>query len=155
MRGSVPCPFQNHYTLMDLKQILEDASTIAVVGCSNQPWRPSFRISAYLIDAGYEVIPVNPEHETVHGLRCYPDLKSIPGDVRIDIVNIFRRPQFTADMVRMAVAYAEATDTKPVIWTQLGVSSPEASQLAADAGLPYVHNRCILVEHSRLIATPT
>ncbi len=137
---------------MDLKRILEETKTIAVVGCSNQPWRPSFRISKYLLDVGYEMIPVNPEHETVHGLRCYPDLQSIPADVRLDIVNIFRRPQFTADMVRMTIAYAEATGTKPVIWTQLGVSSTEARRLAEDAGLPYVHNRCILVEHNRLIA---
>jgi len=137
---------------MDLKRILEETKTIAVVGCSNQPWRPSFRISKYLLDVGYEMIPVNPEHETVHGLRCYPDLQSIPADVRLDIVNIFRRPQFTADMIRMTIAYAEATGTKPVIWTQLGVSSTEARRLAEDAGLPYVHNRCILVEHNRLIA---
>lgn len=137
---------------MDLKRILEETKTIAVVGCSNQPWRPSFRISKYLLDVGYEMIPVNPEHETVHGLRCYPDLQSIPADVRLDIVNIFRRPQFTADMVRMTIAYAEAIGTKPVIWTQLGVSSTEARRLAEDAGLPYVHNRCILVEHNRLIA---
>lgn len=137
---------------MDLKRILEETKTIAVVGCSNQPWRPSFRISKYLLDVGYEMIPVNPEHETVHGLRCYPDLQSIPADVRLDIVNIFRRPQFTADMVRMTIAYAEATGTKPVIWTQLGVSSTEARRMAEDAGLPYVHNRCILVEHNRLIA---
>lgn len=137
---------------MDLKRILEETKTIAVVGCSNQPWRPSFRISKYLLDVGYEMIPVNPEHETVHGLRCYPDLQSIPADVRLDIVNIFRRPQFTADMVRMTIAYAEAIGTKPVIWTQLGVSSTEARRMAEDAGLPYVHNRCILVEHNRLIA---
>lgn len=139
---------------MNLKQILEEAKTIAVVGCSDQSWRPSFRISKYLLDVGYTMIPVNPGHATVHGLHCYPDLQSIPEEVRIDIVNIFRRPQFTADMVRMAVEYAQATGTKPVIWTQLGVSTPEAQHLAEEAGLPYVHNRCILVEHSRLIAMP-
>lgn len=136
--------------MMDLKHILEEAKIIAVVGCSDQPWRPSYRISEYLIDAGYTMIPVNPEHETVHGLHCYPDLESIPDDVRIDIVNVFRHPRFTANHVLKTVERARATGTKPVIWTQIGVSSPEAQRLAEEAGLPYVSNRCILVEHSRL-----
>ena len=136
---------------MDLKQILEEARTIAVVGCSDQRSRPSYRISEYLMDAGYRMIPVNPHHETVHGVRCYPDLRSIPEDVRIDVVNIFRQPRYTAEMVRDAVERGKATATKPVIWTQIGVSSAEAQRLAEEAGLEYVHNRCILVEHARLI----
>ncbi|RMH49217.1 MAG: CoA-binding protein, partial [Bacteroidetes bacterium] len=85
------------------------------------------------------------------GVPCYPDVQHIPADVRLDIVNIFRRPSHTAAMVRDVLARLRTTGEHPVIWTQLGVSSPEAERLATDAGLPYVRNRCILVEHSRLM----
>jgi uncharacterized protein len=69
----------------------------------------------------------------------------------VDVVNIFRRPQFTAEMVRNAVERAKTTGTKPVIWTQVGVSSSEAEHLATEAGLPYIRNRCIMVEHDRYL----
>ena len=67
-----------------------------------------------------------------------------------NIVNIFRNPAYTAEMVRQVVTYAEATGTTPAVWTQLDVSTREAEQLAEAAGLPYVKNRCIMVEHARL-----
>ncbi len=136
-------------TTPDLTTCLRDADTIAVVGCSDRPSRTSHRIAAYLQDAGYRVIPVNPNHDTILGTPCYPDLSSIPDDVPIDIVNIFRAPAHTADMVQSAIDRAEHTGERPTIWTQLGVSSPEAEQLADEANLSYVRNRCIMVEHRR------
>lgn len=135
----------------DLTGCLRDAETIAVVGCSNRPSRTSHRIAAYLQDAGYRVIPVNPHHDTILGEPCYPDLPSIPADMSIDIVNIFRAPEHTADMVGSAIDRVEQTGTRPIIWTQLGVSSDEAERLAAEADLPYVRNKCIMVEHRRRI----
>jgi uncharacterized protein len=137
--------------MIDVKEVLEAAETVAVVGCSNQPSRTSFVISRYLLDRGYRVIPVNPHHAYVHGQRCYPDLPSIPADVRVDIVNIFRNPRYTAEMLELAVQRVRATGERPVIWTQLGVSSREAERIAHEAGLHYVKNRCILVEHGRLL----
>lgn len=137
--------------MLDHKDILTTARTIAVVGCSDSPYRTSHRIAGYLQQVGYRVIPVNPHHNEVLGERCYPDLQHVPDDVIIDIVNIFRNPRHAADMVQQAVAYAEATGTKPVIWTQLGVSTQQAEHLAREAGLPYVKNRCIMVEHARLV----
>lgn len=137
--------------MIDLKEVLEEAKTIAVVGCSNQPSRTSFAISRYLMDRGYRVIPVNPHHAQVHGERSYPDLPSVPADITIDIVNIFRNPRYTADMLDLTVQRVRVTGEKPVIWTQLGVSSTEAERIASEAELPYVKNRCILVEHGRLI----
>ena len=134
------------------KEILESARTIAVIGCSDNPSRTSYAISRYLIEVGYEVIPVNPNCTEVHGLTCYPDINSIPDDVRIDMINIFRRPAHTAEMVRNALERIERTGEKPIIWTQIGVSSSEAEKLAIDAGLTYIKNRCILVEHSHLTA---
>lgn len=135
----------------DFKPLLQNARTIAVVGCSDQPHRTSYAISRYLLQRGYRMIPVNPDHNEVHGLHSYPNLAQIPENCRLDIVSIFRNPRFTAEMVRMVIERAEKTGERPVIWTQLGVSTPEAERLAEEAGLDYVKNRCILVEHGRLI----
>ena len=136
---------------MDLKTALEDARTIAVVGCSPRATRTSHRIARYLQDAGYTVIPVNPHHDELLGVPCYPDLLSIPEDTEIDIVNVFRQPRFTEGVVQDAVDRSERTRERPLIWTQLGVSSREAQALAAAHDLPYVANRCIMVEHARLL----
>ena len=133
----------------DLNATLADARTIAVVGCSDRPSRTSYAIARYLQEVGYRIIPVNPNIATCHGEHAYPDLQSLPDDVHIDIVDIFRNPAYTAEMVQMTVDYAEATGAKPTVWTQLGVSTSEAQRLAEDAGLPYVKNRCIMVEHRR------
>ena len=136
---------------MDLRAILEDARTIAVVGCSPRPTRTSHRIARYLQDAGYTVVPVNPHHDELLGVPCYPDLLSIPEDTEIDIVNVFRQPRFTEGVVQDAVDRSERTGERPVIWTQLGVSTQEAQRLAEAHGLPYVANRCSMVEHARLL----
>ena len=134
---------------LDLAQILTDASVVAVVGCSAQRTRTSHQIARYLQDHGYRIIPVNPNYDEILGETCYPDLPSIPGDVTVDVVDIFRRPAHTADMVRSAMERIETTGEQPVIWTQIGVSSPEARDLADTAGLAYVRNRCIKIEHGR------
>ena len=134
----------------NFEEILNTAQHIAVVGCSDNPARTSNSIARYLISAGFTVIPVNPNHAEVLGQTCYPSVQDIPEDINIDIVNIFRRPAHTADMVRDVLARVAKTGEKPVIWTQIGVSSREAQQLAEEADLPYIKNRCILVEHSRM-----
>jgi hypothetical protein len=136
----------------DLHAVLEDATTIAVVGCSGTPTRTSHKIAKYMQDRGYRIVPVNPNYDEVLGEPCYPDLPSVPADIEIDIVDIFRAPEHTADMVRSAVERVQRTNEHPVIWTQLGVSSTEAEALAAEAGLPYVRNRCIKVAYDRLFA---
>jgi uncharacterized protein len=135
---------------MNVAEILSSAQTIAVVGCSPRPSHTSHYIAKYLIRAGFEVIPVNPYHQELLERPCYPDLVSIPQDVEIDIVNVFRRSQFTAETVRDAVTRAGTTDQRPVIWTQYGVHSAEAQQLAEAAGLPYIASRCIMVDHGSL-----
>lgn len=135
--------------VQSFQEILDKAKTIAVVGCSNNPARTSNSIARYLIDAGYDVIPVNPGHKEILGRPCYPAVSDIPADYKIDIVNIFRRPAHTAAMVEDVLKRIPQTGEKPVIWTQIGVSSKEAEQIATAAALPYIKNRCILVEHSR------
>lgn len=137
-------------TSEELRSILESAENIAIVGCSDRPSRTSYAIYNYLRGAGYNVLPVNPNHSECGQDHCYPDLLAIPDDVRLDIVDIFRNPRYTLEMVEIAVRRAEKTGERPVIWTQIGVSSPEAEKLAREAGLPYVKNRCTMVEHSRM-----
>lgn len=134
---------------MDLQTVLQDAKTIAVVGCSPRPSHTSHRIARYMQDAGYRIVPVNPYHEELLGEPCYPSLLDIPEDVHIDIVNVFRRPQFTEGVVQDTVDRAERTGERPLIWTQLGVHAQPAQVLAEKHGLPYLANRCLLVEHAR------
>ncbi len=95
------------------------------------------------------MIPVNPNHSTVLGRTCFPSVEAIPYTTQIDVVNIFRQPRFTAEMVQGVLRRIADTDERPVIWTQIGVHSPEAEHLSVAAGLPYVRNRCIMVEHVR------
>ena len=135
----------------NVETLLRDTQNIAVVGCSTNPTRTSHRIAQYLKNAGYRIIPVNPNYEEACGEKAYPSLQAIPDDVKIDIVDIFRAPEHTADMVRDAIERAESTGTRPVIWTQVGVSSNEAQQLAEDADLPYVRDKCLMVEHRRAL----
>lgn len=134
----------------DLQSVLESAHVIAVVGCSVKPTRMSHKNARYMQDQGYQIVPVNPKYEEILGETCYPDLPSVPANVEIDVVDIFRRPEETADMVRSAIERVEQTGERPVIWTQPGVSSPEARELAAEAELPYVRNRCVKIEYDRL-----
>jgi len=134
----------------DIASVLRDARTIAVVGCSPRGFQTSHRIARYIQNAGFTMIPVNPNHDEILGEPAYPDLDSIPDDVEIDIVDVFRRPEFTPDVVRDAAARAERTGNRPVIWTQIGVHSPDAQTLADEAGLPYVADRCLMVDHAAL-----
>jgi len=123
---------------------------VAVVGLSHDPTRASHEVAKYLLDHGYEVIPVNPNHQQILGLKCYPDLRSIPGPV--DIVDVFQRSERVPGFVDDAIAIGAKT-----IWMQLGVTHAGAAQKARDAGLEVVMDRCIKTEHSRLFgkARPT
>lgn len=133
-----------------LKEILRSARTIAVVGMSPTPSRTSYAIGRYLMESGFRVLPINPTCASVDGVPCYPNLASVPDEVAIDIVTIFRQPKYTAGVVREVLERAARTGEKPAIWTQIGVSSQEAERLAREAGFPYVANRCIMVEHTRM-----
>lgn len=115
---------------------------VAVVGASDNPNRPAHYVPEYLIEHGYEVIPVNPTYERVFGLRCYAKLADVPGP--IDLVNVFRRSEFCAEVAREAVAAGAKG-----IWLQAGITSAEARQIAQVAGIDYVEDRCLMVEHRR------
>ena len=129
----------------EMKDVLRDAKTIAVVGLSNNPMRPSFGVSRFLQRQGYRVIPVNPNETEVLGEKAYPTVKDIPD--AIDIVNIFRRPARVPEVIEAAVQKGGVR----CIWMQEGVVNHEAAKQAEDAGLPVVMDKCILKELARLM----
>ena len=126
------------------EEILREARTIAIVGASPDPARPSYGVTAYLVRAGYRVVPVNPlAGGEVLGLRCVPSLAEIGQPV--DLVDVFRRPEHCADVAREAVETGAGA-----LWLQLGVVSPEARGIAEENGLDYVEDACTAIVHRRL-----
>lgn len=128
-----------------LESIFRDCRTIAVVGLSANPSRPSHMVASYLAARGYEVIPVNPSLERVMDRTCYPDLRSVP--VKIDVVDVFRRSEFMPDIAREAAEVGAR-----VLWMQQGVYSQEAVEIAHTAGMSVMEDACIKIEHHRLAA---
>ncbi|MGH2813180.1 MAG: CoA-binding protein [Actinomycetota bacterium] len=122
-----------------IERILGYTRRIAVVGLSPRPHRPSHAVSQRLRDQGYEVVPVNPAAEGVFGLRSYPSLREVPGQV--DLVAAFRRPKYLKDVARQAVAIGARA-----FWMQSGLWSDEATAIAEAAGLDVVDDRCLAVE---------
>ncbi len=122
-----------------IRQMLA-AHRIAVVGLSPDQSRPSFQISSYLENAGYEIIPVNPNYPVAMGHQSYATVAAIPD--KVDMVLVFRRPEFAADAARDAVAAGAKG-----LWLQSGIRSKEARRIAQEAGLDYVEDRCMMVEH--------
>ena len=129
----------------DMDRILESSRVIAVVGLSSRDYRPSYRIAEYLQNAGYRVIPVNPNETEVLGEKAYPSLEDVPETV--DVVNIFRRSELVPPIVEAAIRVGAKT-----IWMQEGVIHEEAAQRARAAGLQVVMDRCIFKEHRRWMA---
>lgn len=129
-----------------LRGILERAKTVAVIGASPEPWRPSFGVMGYLQRAGYRIIPVNPTAlgQSVHGEPIVGSLRDVAGSV--DLVDIFRRPEAVPEAVEAAIAAGA-----PAVWMQLGIRHDAACARAEAAGLAVVMNRCISIEHSRLM----
>lgn len=126
-----------------IREILATPKTIAVVGCSNDPARDSYRIAHLLQQRGHRVVPVNPAEHAVLGEVCHPTLRDAPG--KIDMVDVFRRPEFVAAIVDDAIAIAA-----PILWLQLGVVDEEAALRARRAGMTVVMNRCPKIEYRRL-----
>ncbi len=127
-----------------LRRILGSTRTIAVVGLSDKWYRPSYFAAKYMQEHGYRVIPVNPNHREILGERCYPSVDAIPGPV--DVVDCFRRPDEMPELAREAVAKGAK-----VLWMQLGIRNDEAARTASEAGLDVVMNRCVKIEHARIM----
>lgn len=129
----------------ELRSILGDARTIAVVGLSGKPHRDSHRVAAYLQRKGYRIVPVNPYETEVLGERAYPSLLDVPEDVRIDVVDVFRRAEATPPIAEQAVRRG----TK-VLWLQDGIVNDDARRIGEDGGLTVIMGVCIRRTSSRL-----
>ncbi|MBW2505712.1 MAG: CoA-binding protein [Deltaproteobacteria bacterium] len=130
--------------LKKIRKILRESKTIAVVGLSPKPHRPSHEVARYLMEAGYTVIPVNPGQDALLGLTCYPNLRAIP--TQIDMVDIFRRSEAVMNIIDDAVAVGAR-----FIWMQEGIVNQEAAAKAEAAGLLVVMNRCTKIDHMNLL----
>ncbi|KIL36187.1 CoA-binding protein [Cohnella kolymensis] len=128
----------------EIKEILQETNTIAVVGLSDDPSKISHMVSAAMQQKGYRIIPVNPNADSILGETSYPSLKDIP--VPIDIVNVFRRPEHTPPIAEEAVAAGAK-----VLWLQQGIANDDTAKIASDGGLKVIMDRCIKVEDSILL----
>ena len=128
----------------DLRRILGDNRNIAVVGLSINWWRPSFFAAKYLKDHGYRIIPVNPNYDEILGEKCYPAVQEIPEP--IDVVDVFQRSEVTPPIAQSAVDIGAK-----VLWLQLGVVNETAASIAREGGLEVVMDRCMKIEHGRLM----
>ena len=128
---------------MTIAELLTSARTIAVVGLSSRRSRPSYGVSEYMQSVGYRIIPVNPRESEVLGEKAYPDLDSLP--VPVDIVDVFRRPEYVSEIVEAAIRIGARA-----VWMQEGVVHEDAAARAFAAGLTVVMDRCILKEHRKM-----
>jgi len=125
-------------------ELLKNYKTIAVVGLSSNPMRPSFGVTEYMQSAGYRIIPVNPNETEVLGERSYARLEDVPE--KIDIVNMFRRAEEVPPVVESAIRIGAK-----VVWMQSGIENEEAAEKARAAGLLVVEDACILIEHRKRV----
>ncbi len=135
-----------------IKKILAESKTIAVVGLSREPKKASHQVALYMKKHGYHIVPVNPFVEEVLGEKSYPSLLEIPKEIQkeIDVVDIFRRSEDVPSVVQQAIKLRELHSTPSVIWMQLGVINEEAAKAASEAGFTVIMDKCIMQEHKRL-----
>jgi len=129
----------------DLRALLGEARTIAVVGLSPNPMRPSNSVARHMQRSGYTIVPVNPGHNEILGEKSYRSLGDAAREHTIDIVDVFRRSEHVGAIVD------EAIGVRPkLIWLQLGIVDDDAARHATAAGIPFVQDHCLAIEHSRL-----
>jgi uncharacterized protein len=129
----------------ELRSILGDAETIAVVGLSSNPFKDSFEIAEYLQRKGYRIVPVNPNETEVLGETAYPSLLDVPKDIRIDVVDVFRRAADTPPVAEQAVQVGAK-----VLWLQDGIVNDEARRIAEEGGVTVIMGVCIRTTNRRL-----
>jgi predicted CoA-binding protein len=130
-----------------IARILRSVKTIAMVGASPNPARPSYFAMKYLLDKGFRIIPINPGQDEILGLKAYPTLNEVPAPV--DMIDIFRNSEAALGVTKEAIANKERLQAK-VLWMQLGVVNAEAEKLAEEAGFTVIMNRCPKIEYGRL-----
>ena len=133
------------YDEAQIPEILKNYTNVAVVGLSDKSDRDSYRVAKYLMAHGYRIIPVNPAIESWEGIKSYPAVSSIPPDVKVEIVDVFRKPEAALDIVRDSLSRSPK-----VLWLQEGVVNSDAADLAKENGIKVVMDRCMMKEHNRL-----
>lgn len=126
------------------RQVLENCKTVAVVGLSDKPQKPSYRIASYLQGAGYKIVPINPNVNEVLGEKAYPDLNAVP--YQVDLVDVFRKQEDIAEVVEEAMSISPQA-----IWLQLGLEYEGPRQQVEEKGTALIENCCVMVEHKRLL----
>ena len=137
---------------MNIKQIFENTSNIAVIGLSKNELRDSHQVSVYMKNAGYNIIPINPTIDSVMGLKSYNSLKNIPEDVlkNIELVNVFRKSEFVNEIVDEVIEINKKFGKIHTIWMQLGIFYDEIDKISKENKLNIITNKCIKIEHGRL-----
>jgi predicted CoA-binding protein len=137
----------------EIREILTKYKAIAVVGLSRDPDKDSYRVSAYLKKHGFRIIPVNPFADEILGEKSYKSLLDIPAEIQktIEIVDIFRPAKDVPPIVEQAVKLKEAHGKPSVVWMQLGIVNEQAAETAKKAGLTVIMDKCMMVEHQRLV----
>lgn len=137
----------------EIKEILTKYTVVAVVGLSNTLGKPSHRVAAYLQQHGFHIIPVNPTITEALGEKSYKSLLEIPPEIQktIEVVDIFRKPEDVLPIVEQAVTLKTLFGKPFVVWMQLDIVNEEAAEVARKAGLVVVMDKCIMVEHQRLV----
>jgi predicted CoA-binding protein len=133
------------YSFETAEKILTSFTSFAVVGCSDDPARPSYGVTRFLKDEGYLVSPINPQCDMCQGMKSWPDLRSLAQDRDIEIVDLFRRSEFVGAHVDEAIEVGAKA-----VWMQLGVIDEVAAQRATDAGMLVVMDRCPAIDHPRM-----
>lgn len=128
------------------REILENTTNIAVVGLSPRKESPSHVVGQYLVKQGYQVFPINPKYTSILGIRAYPNLSAMPGDIKIDVVNIFRHPADVPPIVEAA-----AKIKAPYVWMQEGIVNRDAEAIAHKNEIKIVMDRCIMKSHMSLM----
>lgn len=141
----------------DVKEILSKYKTVAVVGASRDPSKDSNEVAKYLQSQGFRIIPINPTADKILGEKCYKSLLEMPADVQktIEIVDVFRPSSETPAIVEQAVKLKERYDKPYVIWMQLGIINEQAAEIARQAGITVVMNRCMMQEHRKVFPNPS
>ena len=136
-------------TLSDerLRALLRESRTIAVVGLSPNPMRPSNSVAHHMQGSGYKIIPINPGHSEILGEKCYRTLSDAAREHAIDIVDVFRRSEYVGPIVDESLAL---TPEPKLIWLQLGIVDHDAQQRAESRGIPFIMDHCLAIEHGRL-----
>jgi predicted CoA-binding protein len=130
----------------EIKAILEDTKTIAIIGCSPNSEKDSNKVAVYLKNTGYQIIPVYPKEDEILGEKVYRSLSDIPSDIKIDMVDIFRKPEVIASVVDEAITRGGVK----YIWTQLGLVHNVAAKKAEENGMKVVQSHCTKIEHANL-----